>query len=168
MPIPQTRQELIDQIEAAFSKLSVELSEVDAETARRICVDDWSVKDMLAVRLWWTRSVLNWVEAGRQGKVPTTPAKGYGWNETPRLNASIVRKASKRTFKAIVTDLRRQYRRLLVTIDGLEDRELLESGVYAWAGSYPIARWLSINTARQYQTARTYIRRVRKQANENN
>ncbi len=155
---------LIDQIEAAWDKLNDELSGLDAAAANWICVDDWSVKDMLAVRLWWTRSVLNWVEAGRRGNVPVTPAKGYRWNETPRLNAAIVNTARKRTFNAIVTDLRRQYRRLLVTIDDLEDRELLEPHVFAWAGSYPIARWLSINTTRQYQTARTYVRRARKQA----
>lgn len=29
-----------------------------------------------------------------------------------------------------------------------------------WAGKWPISRWVSINTTRQYVTARTYIRRA--------
>ena len=46
------------------------------------------------------------------------------------------------------------------TIDSLDDRELLEVGRFAWAGRYPISRWISINTARQYTTARTFVRRA--------
>ena len=161
MPIPQTRKELVDQIETAFEKLNADLRNVGAEMADSICVDDWSVKDMLAVRLWWTRSVLNWVDQGRRGKVPVTPAKGYRWNETPRLNATVVEKSRQRSLQSIVADLRRQYKRLLATIDSLDDDELLQIGAFEWAGRYPISRWLSINTTRQYQTARTYIRRVK-------
>ena len=46
----------------------------------------------------------------------------------------------------------------------LGDPELLEPGAFAWAGRYPIARWLSINTARQYTTARTFVRRTLREA----
>ena len=43
----------------------------------------------------------------------------------------------------------------------LDDRELLESAVFEWAGpKYPVRRWLSLNTSRQYETARTLIRRT--------
>ncbi len=41
-----------------------------------------------------------------------------------------------------------------------DDAALLEVGVFPWARKWPIARWISINTARQYQTARTAIRRA--------
>ncbi len=167
MPIPQTRRQLVDQIETAFKKLDAELRDIDTEMATRLCVDDWSVKDLLAVRLWWTRSVLNWIDKGKKGLVPITPARGYRWSETPRLNAAVVEKSQRRSFKPIVSELRRQYTRLLATIERLDDEELLEIGVYKWAGNYPIARWLSINTARQYQTARKYIRRVKKEADDN-
>jgi hypothetical protein len=49
---------------------------------------------------------------------------------------------------------------VLATIDGLDDTQLLEVGVFEWAGRYPISRWISLNTARQYTTARTFIRRA--------
>jgi len=143
MPIPKTRGELVRLIETEFQKLYAELQDVDAELANEICVDDWSIKDLLAVRLWWTQ--------------------GYRWKETPRLNTDIISKSRSRSHKSIVVDLRRQYSRLLATVDGLKDKELLEIGAYKWAGRYPISRWLSINTARQYHTARTYVRRVKMQ-----
>jgi len=50
-------------------------------------------------------------------------------------------------------------------IDALDDNELLEPRVFEWAGSYPIARWISINTVRQYTTARTFIRRAVREHN---
>ncbi len=160
MPIPKTRQALVDQIEVAFEKLSSELQQVNRDVANHICIDDWSIKDLLAVRLWWTTHVLDWIDEGRQGKRPVTPADGYRWNETPRLNANIVLDSQERSFESIVNELRRQYARLRLTIDELDDDELLDVGVFPWAGRYPVSRWLSINTTRQYQTARTYIRRV--------
>lgn len=124
------------------------------------CVDDWTVKDLLAVRVWWTENVIDWIEAGQRGEVPLTPAEGYRWKETPRLNADIVRKSRRESYRSLRKRLERGYERVMRTIDKLDDRELLGVGVYEWAGRYPLSRWLSINTARQYTTARTYVRRA--------
>jgi hypothetical protein len=48
----------------------------------------------------------------------------------------------------------------MATIASLDDRQLLGVGTFAWAGKYPVSRWLSINTARQYTTARSFVRRA--------
>ena len=162
MPIPKTRQELVELIESEFSKLDAELNHVDDKLAQRVCVDSWTIKDLLAVRLWWSRSVLNWIDKGRQDKVPITPAKGYRWKETPCLNNDIVEKARGRSYQAIRKDLKKQFKRLLSTIESLTDHDLLNVGVYQWAGNYPVSRWLSINTARQYHTARAFIRKAKR------
>jgi hypothetical protein len=94
-----------------------------------------------------------WVQAGRRGECPTTPAKAYGWNETPRLNADIVRSARDQSYRLIRARLERGAARVLSTIDGLDDAELLQVGVFSWAGKWPVSRWISVNTARQYTTA---------------
>ena len=164
MPIPRTRTELVSLVTSSFAKLRLELDNHGAGLAKLPCVDDWSVKDLLAVRAWWTENVLRWVEAGRRGVYPTTPKKGYGWNETPRLNADIVRAARHESYRAVRTRLERGAAEVLSTIDGLDDRELLEAGVYPWAGKWPVSRWISMNTARQYTTARTFIRRAIRRA----
>ena len=160
MPIPLTRQELTDAVANSYEKLSAELDRVNPELETAVCVDDWSVKDVLAVREWWTRKIVDWIEAGQQGKTPTTPARGYSWRDTPRLNADICKKCERRSFQATRKRLARGVQRVLATIDALTERELLEPGVFDWAGKWPISRWISINTARQYTTARTYIRRI--------
>ncbi len=160
MPIPSTRAELTDLIRSSFAKLHAELEAAGAWVGRLPCVDDWSVKDLLAVRAWWTEKVIDWIEAGRRGRTPITPAEGYLWNETPRLNADVVRAARPEPYRSVRTRLERGFERVMRMIDSLDDKELLEVGVYAWAGKYPLSRWISINTARQYTTARALIRRA--------
>ena len=160
MPIPKTREELTSQVRSSYSKLRAELDTAGSSIAELPCVDDWDVKDLLAVRVWWTEHVIDWVEAGRRGESPTTPAPGYRWNETPRLNSDIVLENRRRPYLSLRTKLEDGYQRVMDTIDSLNDRELLEIGVFPWAGRYPISRWISINTTRQYLTARTYIRRA--------
>ncbi len=163
MPIPQTRAELKQLVTETFEKLRAELEKAGPEASDLPCVDDWSIKDLLAVRLWWTERVVEWIDAGRRGESPTTPAPGYGWTETPRLNAEVVEKAREESYRSIRNRLERGFQRVIETIDVLDDTELLEAGVFEWAGKWPVSRWISINTARQYTTARTFVRRALRQ-----
>ncbi|MCP4663183.1 MAG: ClbS/DfsB family four-helix bundle protein [bacterium] len=160
MPIPNTRAELTDLVHSTFEKLRVELEAAGSRVGSLHCVDDWSVKDLLAVRAWWTENVIDWIEAGRRGETPITPAEGYRWNETPRLNADVVKAARRESYRCVRARLARGFERVVRTIETLDDRELLGVGVFAWSGKYPISRWISMNTARQYTTARTFIRRA--------
>jgi hypothetical protein len=160
MPIPTSRQALNDLVTSAFDKLAAELDGAGPTVGDLPCIDDWTVKDLLAVRAWWTESVVGWIEAGHRGESPTTPAEGYRWNETPRLNADIVSMAQDQSYAAIRIRLQEGFDRVLALIVSLDDRELLSPGVFSWAGKWPVSRWISINTARQYVTARTFIRRA--------
>jgi hypothetical protein len=166
MPIPKTRAELVDLTRTSFEQLSAELDAAAEDLGGLHCVDDWTVKDLLAVRTWWTEHVIGWVEAGRRGENPVTPAEDYKWNETPRLNADIVIAARGESYASIRSRLEKGYAGVMQTIDSLNDRQLLEAGTFEWAGKYPISRWISINTARQYTTARTFIRRALREHGE--
>lgn len=160
MPIPKTRDDLLSQVQSSFEKLQSELDEAGPEVGPLPCVDEWTVKDLLAVRVWWTEAVVDWIEAGRRGESPVTPAEGYRWSETPRLNTDIVNASGRESYKSLRARLEQGFTRVIRTIDSLDDRQLTEVGVFAWAGNYPISRWISINTARQYTTARSFIRRA--------
>ena len=166
MPIPKTRAELTSQARSSYEKLRAELDAAGSGVAKLPCVDDWSVKDSLAVRAWWTEHVIDWVEAGKRGERPVTPAPGYRWKDTPRLNADVVMEYGQWTYRLIRVKLEQGFQRVMDTIDSLDDKALLEVGVFQWAGNYPISRWISINTTRQYLTARTYIRRALRENRE--
>lgn len=160
MPIPKTRPELLTQIETSFQKLCEDLDRLGPQHADRVCVDDWSVRELLAVRAWWTASVVDWVRRGREGEELDLPAPGYGWSETPRLNADIIEEAAGQSYGQLRDRLEDGVARLLSTVADLDDTQLLTVGVFPWAGKWPIARWLSLNTIRQYTTARSYVRKV--------
>lgn len=160
MPIPQSRAELVELVGTCFAKLDTELDEAGPKVASLGAVGEWTVKDLLAVRAWWTERVVEWIEAGRRGELPRTPAPGYRWSETPRLNADIVASCRDESYSRVRRRLERGCERVLETIESLHDRELLDPEVFEWAGRWPLSRWISINTARQYTTARTYVRRA--------
>ena len=122
--------------------------------------NDWTVKELLAVRTWWTENVVAWIVEWRNGRSPITPAQGYRWKETPRLNNDIARRARRESYASICERLERGYSEVLNLVDSLSDRELLDTGVFSGAGNYPIRRWISLNTVRQYTTARSFIRRA--------
>jgi hypothetical protein len=117
MPIPNTRVELTNLVHSTFEKLRAELEAAGSKVGSLHCVDDWSVKDLLAA-------------------------------------------ARRESYRSVRARLERGFERVMRTIDSLDDRELLAVGVFAWSGKYPISRWISMNTARQYTTARTFIRRA--------
>ena len=146
-------------VSASYTKLEKELEALGPGQATLPCVDAWTIKDLLAVRAWWTEHVVDWIEAGPTAALEL-PAAGYRWSETPRLNAAIVKECGAESYESLRKRLTRGVERVLATIDALDDRALLEVGVFGWAGKWPIARWISINTARQYTTARTYVRRA--------
>ena len=130
MPIPKTRAELRASVCTEYGKLAGELDAAGPRAGSIPCVDDWTIKDLLAVRTWWTESVVAWVAAGRRGEMPKTPAEGYRWNETPRLNADIVRRSRRQSYRSIRDRLQLGYEQVLRTIDDLGDRELLQAGVF--------------------------------------
>lgn len=66
-------------------------------------------------------------------------------------------------FASVRRRLEKGYERVLATIDWLADGQLLEAGIFGLAGKPPVARGLSINSARQGTTARPAIRRAMRQ-----
>lgn len=131
---------------------------LDPSLGSRICVEDWTVKGLLAVRAWWSEAVVSWVRTAAAGDEPVLPAPGYKWNETPQLNAEIARRRV--SYRAAVERLDAAYRDVLHVIGEVDDHTLTTPGVYSWAGKNGVCGIINLNTARQYRTARTFILRI--------
>lgn len=168
MPGPSSRAELLNDLELAFGRLAEELDEGSSRTGSRFgklpCTDGWTVKDLLAVRAWWTEAVVSWIGAGLDGEVPVTPHEDFSWKQTPALNESIVWKTRRQSYKRTRELLQQAYANVTPTIDLLSDKQLLQTGQFQWAKKWPVSRWLAINTTRQYVTARSLIRKAIKSA----
>ncbi len=78
------------------------------------------------------------------------------------MNADIVKAAKDESYISICSRLKHGFKDIIAIIEALNDEELLEVGTFDWTGKWPVSRWISINTARQYTTTRTYIRRARR------
>ena len=164
MPPPRSRSELLGALEVAFEALRRAICDRDEIFGALPAVDDWSVRELLAVRVWWTERIPMWIEAGRSGISPPLPAEGFRWTDTPRLNAMVVAASKEETLGQTWGRLEAGFHAVGRAIETLTDRELLETGVFDWADRWPVARWVAINTTRQYTTARTHIRRAARDA----
>lgn len=161
--IPSSREHLNELLTQSYSKLIGVLDTCGSELADVVCVEDWTVKDLLAVRLWWLESVCNWIQTGRRGETPVIPAEGYRWNETPRLNNDIVKNSEASTYQQIRNELAAAYAGLLKLIEELDDHELLDVGVYSWTEKWPLARWISLSSSTQFSSAARYVRHALKE-----
>ena len=164
--IPSSREHLNELLTQSYAKLQALIDAAGPALAEMVCVDDWTVKDLLAVRLWWLESVCVWIHAGRRGETPVVPAAGYRWNETPRLNNDIVKRFKAVDYQQLRRDLATAYADLQQLIKELTDRELLEVGVYSWAEKWPLARWISLSSSTQFTSAARYVRRAVKELNK--
>lgn len=160
MPIPTTRAQLVEAVRGNYEKLAETLAAGGSRAGSLPCDGTWTVKDVLVVRAWWTEHVVQWIEAGACGEHVERPAPGYGWKETPRLNDDTVKKARRESYRSVRQRLHDGYERVMATVEALSDRQLLRSGAFDWAGKWSVARWVSVNTATQYASARTRIRRA--------
>ncbi|MEO0478945.1 MAG: ClbS/DfsB family four-helix bundle protein [Planctomycetota bacterium] len=158
--IPRTREDLLQGLSRAFDKLQATLDEAGPRSSGLLCVEDWSLRDLLAVRVWWAESIADWIEAGRTNTTLDLPAPGYAWRETPRLNDDIVRRSKTDSLRSLRSRLEQAVERVRSQVDELSDRQLLEPGAFEWTGRYALARWISMNTTRQFKTARIYVRRA--------
>ncbi|MEM6294481.1 MAG: ClbS/DfsB family four-helix bundle protein [Myxococcota bacterium] len=165
MPIPKTRAQLLGAMEPAYAKLNSDLDRLSARAARQVCVDDWSVVDVLTVRTWWAHAVVSWIEAGQRDETPPIPAAGFSWRQTPALNDSIIARAPKRrSWSRVRTDLDESYDAVLAALQGLGDEELERTGTFVWAGRWPVVRWVSVSTTTGYASARRFVRAMLRHA----
>lgn len=160
MPIPQSRTDLIELIRRSSERLFSDLDRVDASTSSLRCTDDWTIRELIAVRVWWTESVLQWIDRGQRGESQELPAPGYSWSETPRLNNDVVEASRGESLEVLRERLAEAVTRVLLRVDSLNDTDLLALHQFEWAGDWPVLRWISVNTATQYASARTLIRRA--------
>ncbi|MFC6357197.1 ClbS/DfsB family four-helix bundle protein [Luethyella okanaganae] len=131
-----------------------------------IAVDAWTVKDVLAIRARWTEMVAAWVIAGVRGETPRTPALGYTWGETPRLNADIVAAEADATPAQLRHRLGAALASIELAVSDLSDEDLLSTGRFSWTRAWCVSRWVSTNTITQYASLGRMVRRVLRAAAE--
>lgn len=158
--IPKNRDHLLELIETRFAKLWELIEPISEDDGTIYVDDDFSIKDIIALRVWWGDSVVKWIAAGQKGKTMAIPAEGYTWRETPALNRALAEEFDHLTLAAARKKLLATKKRLLKKIAELSDKELEQQGVFDWAGKWPVMRWVSVGSSTQYDGATRLIRKA--------
>ena len=162
-----SREELVSELDSAYSKLEALLDGVaEADAFDAVAVDAWTVHDVLAVRVWWAEAVAEWIDAGLRDEAPQTPAAGYKWTQTPALNQSVVDASIDIPAQELRDRLGAAVAMLRNYIETLDDDQLLSVGVFSWTRTWPVSRWIAVNTITQYASLSKMIRRVLKSNNQ--
>lgn len=161
MPLASTKAEFLESLHDAHEKLDAEYDDVTAAEARSGVVEAGVCPaDLLAYQIGWGLLVLQWEDAEQAGNVPDMPARGYKWNELTPLAQSFYKRYAKRSLKWLRAELGRVVDDIAGFIAGLTEDEFLAKGHRTWAGEkWPVAKWVQINTVAPYKTARTKLRR---------
>ena len=159
MPRPATREALLVELQESWHKLAATLSVVAPEQTQLTCIDGLTITQLIAVRLWWTRRVNQWIKQGQRNHHPALPAPNYTWRQTPALNNNTAA-GNRASLTVLQRRLATAVGTTVETINTLSDAELLKVGIFNWTGNWPASRWISVNMTRQYTTARTHIRRA--------
>ncbi|MDI9899303.1 ClbS/DfsB family four-helix bundle protein [Rhodococcus sp. IEGM 1409] len=162
-----SREELASELDSAYSKLDVLLDGVaEADLFDAIAVDGWTVHDILAVRVWWAEAVSEWIAAGLRDENPQTPAPGFNWTQTRALNQSVVDASTDVPILVLRDRLEAAVALLRRYIETLDDDQLLSVGVFSWTRTWPVSRWIAVNTITQYASLSKMVRRLLKSANQ--
>lgn len=157
--IPRDRLHLIALIDSQFAKLWDLIEPLTKDEALFTVDDDFTIKDLIAIRVWWSAALVKWIKAGQKNKTMAIPAEGYTWRDTPALNREIAQESRTKSFPSLRKNLATNKDHVLALVSELTDNELEQLGVYDWTGKWPVMRWVSVSTSSQYAGA---VRQIRK------
>jgi len=120
---------------------------------------NWSVKDVLAHLVEWEQMVMQWVEAGVNGKTPAVPSEEYNWGELPQLNQAIYLKYRDTPLAEMLELFSTSHKQMLKTIEDMPEKDLFTRKTYAWTNNNLLAAYFVSATSSHYRWARTELRK---------
>ena len=134
-------REQLEAWEATLARLG------EAAIVARAVPSDWSINDELA-HLWaWQQRTLARVEAARLDREPEFPAWPFDPNDeseegTERINTWIHETNRDLPWSSVHQNWRDCFLRVLDAAERITERDLLDSGRYAWLNGHAIAVFL--------------------------
>ncbi len=163
--IPKDREHLLDLITSNYRKLWKLIEDMDDDCAKLMVDDDFSIKDLIVIRVWWLQAVQGWIKKGQQGLSFPLPSEEFNWQQTPALNRQTVANEKSTPLADAREQLKQSNFKLLQLIDSLNDDELTKVSQFEWAGKWPVMRWISVGSSSQYDGAAKQIRKTLKREN---
>ncbi len=165
MPLPTTKAELLQNLRQAYEKLDAEFDAVSSSHERVKGIEgNVSCCDIIAYQIGWATLLLGWDKQEQEGKLPAMPAPGFKWNQLGELAQSFYESESEKTLDQLRSEFSDVYHALVHWIDSLAERELFRPNQRQWTGEkWAMVKWIQINTVAPYRSARTKVRRWKKE-----
>jgi hypothetical protein len=165
MPLPSTKSELLESLKLSYMKLDSEFDVINPENERRQGIEgNVSCCDIVSYQVGWANLLMGWEQQESEGKTPEMPAKGFKWNQLGDLAQSFYDKNSKKSLSQLRVELKESYHKLVTWIESLTEQELFEPHQRKWTGDkWAIVKWVQVNSIAPYRSARTKIRRWKKE-----
>ena len=165
MPKPTTKNELLSASQANFHKLNTLIDSFSEQEKNADFPEgtlNRNIRDVLAHLHHWHLLLLDWYDAGMKGEKAHMPAKGYSWQDTPKLNRAIWEKYRSVGLSEVREMLNQSYGALQRIIAQHAEEELFEKKRYQWTGSTSLAAYLIANTSSHYGWAYKLIKRAKR------
>ena len=163
-----SKEAVLNDIRKEHDSLCARLGELSKsrQSEPGVWGDRWTVSDLVAHLAEWQNMFLKWYAVGFSGSIPDMPARGYKWNELPRLNRAIWMKHRSRPGEEIRAEFESGYRRILRIVGALSSEQLLTPGHFKWTGEHALTTYLGANTASHYRFASKVLKRWQKHASQ--
>lgn len=162
MPIPKSREELLEAIETNFERLVKDLGAVPAQEANEATLEGhakgtmMSVHNLVSYLLGWNILVLKWIEKDAKGERIDFPETGFKWNQLGALAQKFYTDFDTVPFDQLLKDLEVAKQKIVDFISDQTDEHLYGA---SWHRKYTMGRMIQFNTSSPYANARTRLRK---------
>ena len=167
MSRPKNKTELLTLSKLNFQKLTDLIDSFSEEEKREYFPPgtlNRNIRDVLGHLHHWHLMFLKWYDVGMKGQKPEMPAKGYGWKDTPKLNALIQQKYREKSLTEVQVLIGQSFEKVFLIIERHSNEELCTKKRYKWPGSTSLGAYLVSATSSHYDWARKLINKCKKKA----
>lgn len=163
MAVPESKKELLDEIEKSYSKLRKELEGISEDNLRKMMEGhvkntEITVLNLVSYLIGWWELVLKW-NRGDSENLEYLPENGYKWNELWKLAEKFYEDYKEYSYKELLKILESIVEKIIELIQSLENNKLYGS---TWYKKYSRWRMIQLNTASPYKNAYSRIRKWKK------
>lgn len=166
MPIPESREELLDAIETNFERLARDLEAVSAQKSKEATLEGrakgtvMSVHNLVSYLLGWNNLVLKWIEKDAKGAPIDFPETGFKWNQLGALAQKFHAQFDAMPFELLLKDLEVAKQRIVDFVSSQTTEQLYGA---PWYRKHTLGRMIQLNTSSPYANARSRIRKWKRQ-----
>ena len=168
----KSKEDLILEIRKTGNLFIKEFKEINDEDKDILVEDvDRTPCQIIAYQLGWMNLILKWDKDELSGKEVITPSKDYKWNKLGGLYDSFYKEYDSYSLRELEDKFNEVLDNFLYWLNTFSNEEIFNQHIRKWASStpssWPIYKWVHINTVAPFKSFRTKVRKWKKIRSKN-